>query len=375
MFLIWTGFILFILALLALDLGVFNRKAHVISVKEALGWSAFWIALGLLFTIPLYFGYQRHWMGLGSHLDTVDGVYNDGHRAAVKYLTGYVIEKSLSVDNIFVIALIFSYFGVPAMYQHRVLFWGILGALLMRGTMIGVGAALIARFHWILYVFGVFLIITAVRMFFAHGVTADPAKNPLVRFTRRLFPITEQFHTTHFLVKSGTKASHEPATPGATVKFDHVVDAAEHDGSSAHSGKWMLTPLALALVVVETTDLVFAVDSIPAIFAVTADPFLVFTSNVFAILGLRSLYFALAGMIDTFRYLKHALALVLALVGVKMLAASWFKDLLGEHYNFWLLGLVFVILGGGVGLSLIVKRRRGAGGDAADKVRPATTTG
>src|SRR4029079_7082914 len=171
MFLIWTGFILFILGLLALDLGVFNRKAHVVSVKEALGWSAFWIALGLLFTIPIYFGYQRHWMGLGSHLDGVDHAYNNGHSAAVKYLTGYVIEKSLSVDNIFVIALIFSYFGVPAMYQHRVLFWGILGALIMRGTMIGVGAALIARFHWILYVFGVFLIVTAVRMFFAHGVT------------------------------------------------------------------------------------------------------------------------------------------------------------------------------------------------------------
>jgi tellurite resistance protein TerC len=370
MFLIWTGFILFILALLALDLGVFNRKAHVISVKEALGWSAFWIALGLLFTIPLYFGYERHWMGLGSRLDTVDGIINDGHHAAVKYLTGYVIEKSLSVDNIFVIALIFSYFGVPAMYQHRVLFWGILGALVMRGTMIGVGAALIARFHWILYVFGVFLIVTAVRMFFAHGVTADPARNWLVRFTRRVFPITEQFHTTHFVVKSGTKASHEPATPGAAVKFDHAVDAAEHDAAdSADHGKWMLTPLALALVVVETTDLVFAVDSIPAIFAVTADPFLVFTSNVFAILGLRSLYFALAGMMDTFRYLKHALALVLALVGVKMLAAGWFKDLLGEHYNFWLLGLVFAILAGGVGLSLIARHR-----DLV-KARPATTTG
>jgi tellurite resistance protein TerC len=367
MFLIWTGFILFILALLALDLGVFNRKAHVVSVKEALGWSAFWIALGLLFIIPLYFGYQRHWMGLGSHLDSVDGIYNDGHRAAVKYLTGYVIEKSLSVDNIFVIALIFSYFGVPAMYQHRVLFWGILGALIMRGTMIGIGAALIARFHWILYVFGVFLIITAVRMFFMHSEATDPSKNRIVRLTRRLFPITEQFHGTHFVVKSGTRASHEPATPGAAVKTDHAVDAAEHDGST--HGRWMLTPLALALVVVETTDLIFAVDSIPAIFAITTDPFLVFTSNVFAILGLRSLYFALAGMIDTFRYLKHALALVLALVGVKMLAAGWFKELLGEHYNFWLLGLVFAILAGGVGLSLLARHRDPL------KARPAATAG
>jgi tellurite resistance protein TerC len=354
MFLIWTGFVLFILALLALDLGVFNRRAHVVSVREALAWSAFWIALGLLFSVFIYFGYERHWMGLGSHLDTVDHVINDGHRACVKYLTGYVIEKSLSVDNIFVITLIFSYFGVPAMYQHRVLFWGILGALLMRGAMIGVGAALIARFHWILYVFGVFLIITALRMLFMHTEQTDPSKNPMIRLTRKFFPITEQFHGTHFVVKSGTRASHEPATPGAEVKFDHAVDHAEHEGTS--DGMWMLTPLTLALVVVETTDLVFAVDSIPAIFAVTADPFLVFTSNVFAILGLRSLYFALAGMIDTFRYLRHALALVLALVGVKMLAASWFKELLGEYFNFWLLALVGLILAGGVGASLLARR-------------------
>jgi tellurite resistance protein TerC len=353
MFLIWTGFVLFIIGLLALDLGVFNRKAHVVSVKEALLWSAFWIALGLLFSVFIYFGYERHWLGLGGRMDTVDQTINDGHRATVKYLTGYVIEKSLSVDNIFVIALIFSYFGVPAMYQHRVLFWGILGALLMRGAMIGVGAALIARFHWILYVFGAFLIVTAVRMFFMHSGQTDLSKNRLVRLTRRLFPITEQFHGMHFMVKAGTKVSHEPATPDERPKVDHAVD----DATPQH--KWMLTPLALALVVVESTDLIFAVDSIPAIFAITADPFLVFTSNVFAILGLRSLYFALAGMIDTFRYLKHALALVLALVGVKMLAAQWFKQLLGEHFNFWLLAIVFAILGGGVIASLIANRMKG----------------
>jgi tellurite resistance protein TerC len=287
-------------------------------------------------------------------MDTVDGVVNNGHAATVKYITGYIIERSLSVDNIFVIALIFSYFAVPAMYQHRVLFWGILGALLMRGVMIGIGAVLIARFHWILYVFGVFLIVTAIKMFFSHSEHSDPSKNPMVRLTLRFFPISEQFHGMHFMVKAGTKTSHEPATPGAPAKVDHAVDDAEH--GTGH--RWMLTPLALALVVVETTDLVFAVDSIPAIFAITADPFLVFTSNVFAILGLRSLYFALAGMIDTFRYLKHALALVLALVGVKMLAARWFKELLGEHYNFWLLALVGAILAGGIGLSLITNRYR-----------------
>ena len=371
MFWIWSGFILFIVALLALDLGVFNRKAHVVSVKEALGWSAFWIALGLLFGIVIYFGYERHWFGLGGRVDTVDGVINEGHHALVKYFTGYVIEKSLSVDNIFVIALIFSYFGVPAMYQHRVLFWGILGALIMRGAMIGVGAALIARFHWILYVFGVFLIATAIRMLFMNTERGDPSKNFIVRMTRRFFPVTEQFHTKHFLVKAGTKKSHEPATPGGEVKTDQAVDDAEH-GKGA---KWMLTPLALALIVVETTDLVFAVDSIPAIFAITADPFLVFTSNVFAILGLRSLYFALAGMMDKFRYLKHALALVLALVGVKMLAAQWFKQLLGEHFNFWLLGLVGAILAGGVIASLIANRAGKRSGAAAAKPRPSTQAG
>ena len=349
MFWIWSGFVLFILALLALDLGVFNRRAHVVSVKEALLWSIFWIALGLLFSFFIYFAYEYHWLGAGGHVDTVDGVINEGHSATVKYLTGYVIEKSLSVDNIFVIALIFAYFGVPAMYQHRVLFWGILGALLMRGVMIGIGAALIARFHWVLYLFGAFLIITAIRMLFIKEEKGDPGRNPMVRLTRRFFPITEQFHTLHFVVKAGSSKSHEPATPGDVVQIDHAVDG-------ARSGKWMLTPLALALVVVETTDLVFAVDSIPAIFAITADPFLVFTSNVFAILGLRSLYFALAGMMDKFRYLKHALALVLALVGVKMLAAQWFKELLGEYFNFWLLALVGAILAGGVIASLIANR-------------------
>jgi tellurite resistance protein TerC len=347
---IWTGFIAFILALLALDLGVLNRKAHVISVKEALGWSALWIALALLFSVFVYFAYENHWAGIGGNIDTVDRVVNNGHAAVVKYLTGYVIEKSLSVDNIFVIALIFAFFGVPPIYQHRVLFWGILGALILRGIMIAVGAALIARFHWILYVFGGFLILTALRMMFMSAEHGDPAKNPLVRLTRKLFPVTEQYHGQHFIVRAGSDKSHEAATPDAAAKTDAAVDR-------ARPGAWMLTPLALALVVVESTDLVFAVDSIPAIFAITADPFIVFSSNVFAILGLRSLYFALAGMIDRFRYLKFALAVVLALVGVKMLAAEWFKALLGERYNFWLLGMIFAILVVGVLASLIANRR------------------
>ena len=361
---IWIGFLCLILGLLALDLGVFNRKAHVVSVKEALGWSALWIALGLSFSVFIYFAYENHWLGMGGRVDTVDGLVNNGHTATVKYLTGYVIEKSLSVDNIFVIALIFAYFGVPAIYQHRVLFWGILGALVMRGAMIGVGAALIARFHWILYVFGAFLIVTAIRMLTMSSEHSEPAKNPVVRLTRRLFPVTDEFHGQHFVVKAGSRNSHEPATPGDEVKPDPAVNR-------ARDGRWMLTPLALALVVVETTDLVFAVDSIPAIFAITADPFLVFTSNVFAILGLRSLYFALAGMMDKFRYLKVSLALVLALVGVKMLAAEWFKDLLGEQYNFVLLAVIFLLLGGGVVASLVANRRDARRASAGASAPPA----
>ena len=354
---IWTGFIVLILGLLALDLGVFNRKAHVIGVKEALGWSAFWISLGLLFSVFVYFGYQNHWLGLGKAadgtiaIDPVDKVRLEGHTATVKYLTGYVIEKSLSVDNIFVIALIFAYFRVPAIYQHRVLFWGIMGALVMRGAMIGIGSVLIARFHWILYVFGIFLIITGIRMLFLSSEEeSNPKENPVVRFARRMFPVTQQYHGEHFVVRAGSAKSHEAAVPGAQVVTDAAVDATK-------PGTLMLTPLALALVMVETTDLIFAVDSIPAIFAITGDPFIVFTSNVFAILGLRSLYFALAGMMDKFRYLKVSLAIILALVGVKMLIAGWLKRVIGENFNFWLLGVIGAILAAGVIASMMANRR------------------
>jgi tellurite resistance protein TerC len=269
------------------------------------------------------------------------GKANDGRTAVIKYLTGYVVEKSLSVDNVFVIAMLFGFFAVPAIYQHRVLFWGILGALLMRGVMIAVGARLIAEFSWVLYVFGVFLIVTAVKMLVMKTDHADPGQNLVVRLTRRLFPVTERFHGEHFLVRAGGSASREPEMAGATAQPDAAVE-------KAAPGVWMLTPLALALVMVEATDLVFAVDSIPAVFAITADPFLVFTSNVFAILGLRSLYFALAGAIQSFRYLKVSLAVVLAVVGVKMLAHSWLKAWLGPSFNLYLLGLVLLILATGV---------------------------
>jgi tellurite resistance protein TerC len=336
----WAGFILFVLLMLALDLGVFHRRARVVSIREALGWSGVWVGLGLAFSVFVYFGYEHRWLGLGAAVDPVDGQVNDGAGAVVKYLTGYVIEKSLSIDNVFVIAMIFSFMAVPRVYQHRVLFWGILGALVMRGAMIAVGAELIARYHWILYVFGVFLLVTAVKMLVIeeHG---DPAQNLVVRWAKRWFRITDRFHGEHFLVRAGSPRSREAAAPGLAAQRDAAVERAP-------AGVLMLTPLALALILVETTDLIFAVDSIPAIFAITADPFLVFTSNVFAILGLRSLYFALADMIHRFRFLKVSLALVLAVVGLKMLLAEPLKAALGPGFNLYLLVVVIVILAFGV---------------------------
>jgi tellurite resistance protein TerC len=311
-------------------------------LNEALGWTAIWMSLGLAFTIFVYFGYENHWLGLGTAVDAVDGASNDGRSAVVKYLTGYVVEKSLSVDNVFVIAMIFSFLAVPAIYQHRVLFWGILGALVLRGAMIGLGAGLVARYHWVLYIFGGILLITAVKMLLMGDGHLDPSKNRLVRLARKWLPLTDAYHGERFIVR-------DPA-----------------------SGARKLTPLALGLILVETTDVVFAVDSIPAIFAITADPFLVFTSNVFAILGLRSLYFALAGMMDRFRYLKLSLALVLALVGAKMLAAHWLKAFLGPNFAVFVLAGVLLILATGIVASLIATRRSSAATtDSGERPAPA----
>jgi len=361
--LIWFGFVTFVLLMLALDLGVFHRKAHVVSIREALGWSAVWIALGLSFSVFVYFGYENHWLGLGNTLDIVersaeypDGRINDGRSAALKYLTGYVVEKSLSVDNVFVIAMIFSFLAVPSLYQHRVLYWGILGALVLRGAMIGVGARLIAEFSWILYFFGAFLIFTAVKMLLLEE-SSNPNDTWVVKLTRRFFPVTERFHGSHFFVRAGSAASHEAETPGAVVVADGIVE-------KARRGAILMTPLALALVIVEASDLVFAVDSIPAIFAITADPFLVFTSNVFAILGLRSLYFALAGAVQAFRYLKVSLSLVLAIVGAKMLTHTWLKEILGPNFNLYLLLVVLSILALGVLASWL---HRPAAAEALDR--------
>ena len=341
---IWTGFIVLILLLLALDLGVFHRHAHVVTVKEALGWSVMWITLGLLFGAFVYWGYERHLLGLGSSIDPVDGQINDGTHALVKYLTGYVVEKSLSVDNIFVMAVIFSFLGVPPIYQHRVLFWGILGAIVLRGLMIGLGASLISQYTWILYIFGVFLIFTAFKMLFleSHG---DPTDNTVVRWAKKFFPVTDRFHSHHFVVRAGSSQSQQPAVPGDEPHDDPAVAGAE-------PGRLMLTPLAITLILVETTEVIFAVDSIPAIFAITADPFLVFTSNVFAILGLRSLYFALGGLMEKFRYLKVSLAVVLAVVGVKMLIAKQLKAWIGPSFNIYLLVVVLAVLAAGVLASL-----------------------
>jgi tellurite resistance protein TerC len=264
---LWIGFNLFVLGMLALDLGVFHRKNHVVSIRESLLWTVVWIALAL---------------GFGSWI-----WHTRGAEAGLKFLTGYVIEKSLSVDNVFVFALLFSYFSVPPVYQHKVLFWGVLSALAMRGTMILLGSALVSQFHWILYLFGAFLIFTGIRMMVSEEKEMHPESNPVVKWFKKRMPVTTDFRGSKFFVT-------------------------EHGRRSA-------TPLLIVLLIVEISDLIFAVDSIPAIFAITTDPFLVYTSNVFAIMGLRSLYFALSHVIDRFHYLKFGLAIVLSFVGVKML--------------------------------------------------------
>ena len=297
----WVGFNAFILAMLALDLGVFHRKSHVISLRESLTWTLVWVGLALVFNVGVW-----HFAGSAK---------------ALEFFTGYVIEKSLSVDNVFVFALLFSYFAVPPAHQHKVLFWGILGALVMRAVMIIVGAALITRFTWLIYIFGAFLILTGIKMVLKREETIDPGSNPVVRWLKRFIAVTPDYRGDSFFVR-------------------------EH-------GARMATPLFVVLVLVEFTDLVFAVDSIPAIFAVSKDPFIVYTSNVFAILGLRSLYFALAGVMDKFHYLKVGLGVVLAFVGVKMVLShtAWKIDTLVS------LGLIVGILGISIVCSLLRPRR------------------
>ena len=292
----WAGFILFVIFFLALGLGVFHRSAHIVRFKEALIWTSIWVALSMIFAAAL--------------------VPLRGQKEAMDFVTGYIIELSLSMDNVFVIALIFAYFRVPSQYQHRVLFWGVLGALVMRGVMIAAGAALIQRFTWMLYLFGAFIVFTGIKMMFAGDEGVHPEKNIVLRAARKVFPVAHDFEG---------------------QKFFTVL-----------SGKRALTPLALVLLMVETTDLIFAVDSIPAIFAITTKPFIVFTSNVFAILGLRSLYFVLAGMIDYFRYLKLGLSVVLVFVGVKMLLdphghePKWYQVEIATNVSLLVVGVIIL---------------------------------
>ena len=298
---IWLVFSGAVLVFLALDLGVFHRKPRAVAFGEALMWTTIWFSMAMAFAFwlaPVMIGEQ----------------WKDSHRTL--FITGYVVELSLSMDNVFVIALIFTYFRVPLEYQHRVLFWGILGALVMRGVMILAGAELIDRFHWIMYVFGAFLLFTGIKMLFAGDEEVEPEKNIVIRLARKIYPITTEYDGQHFF--------------------------------TLLNGRRALTPLALCLIMVETTDLIFAVDSIPAIFGITTEAFIVFTSNVFAILGLRSLYFVLVGLLRHFRYLKHGMALVLVFIGFKMLVVLW------EGHPAWLnfegnhdavLGIIGAILG------------------------------
>ena len=322
----YAGFITLVVVFLALDLGVFHREAHEVSLKESMAWSAIWLACGLSFTAFVYYAYEFHWLSLGLETPAYAAgaiVLGEvaGATAAIQYLTGYIVEKSLAMDNIFVIAMIFSYFAIPAKYQHRVLFWGIIGALIMRGGMIYLGAELIVRYTWILIFFGVFLILTALKMALIQS-HSDPGKNPAVKLAKRFFRTVDFYDGQKFFTRLTVR-------PGYARDPKTGRDIQTPPAPGSLSAGWAITPLFLALIMVEITDLIFAVDSIPAIFAITPDPFIVFTSNILAILGLRALYFCLAALISKFRFLKPALILILALVGIKLLllaAPPYFND-------------------------------------------------
>ena len=289
---LWTGFLIFILAMLFLDLLVFNRKAHAIKIKEAIGWSIFWIVLALIFNAGIY--------------------YFEGHDQALRFLSGYLVEKSLSVDNLFVFLLIFSYFRVPSIYQHKVLFWGIFGALVFRAIFIFAGIALLQKFAWLFYILGAFLVFTAIKLVMETEKEIHPEKNPILNFVRRLMPCTSDYEGDRFFVKKGNR--------------------------------WWATPLFIVLIAIETTDVIFAVDSVPAVLAISLDPFIVFSSNAFAILGLRALFFALSGMMQAFVYLHYGLAAILGFIGVKMILAHWYKIPIAYALGFIALSLVLSAL-------------------------------
>jgi tellurite resistance protein TerC len=315
---LWLAFLAFVVAMLAIDLGVFHRKAHVVGFREAAAWSAIWIGLALAFNAWVWreFGPER----------------------GLEFLTGYLVEKSLSVDNIFVFLVVFSALAIPAAYQHRVLFWGILSALGLRAVMIFAGTALLARFHWLVYVFGAFLVITGAKLFLHRNETPHPEDGAAMRLARRFIPSTSRFDGSRFFTRE--------------------------------AGRWVATPLFMALLLVEVTDVVFAVDSIPAIFAITRDPFIVFTSNIFAILGLRSLFFLLAGLVDRFRYLKVGLSAVLVFVGLKMTAVDLYKVTPAIS-----LAVIALLLGSSVAASLWSSRRERAAGQAGAPAAPGSARG
>ncbi|HVN10318.1 MAG TPA: TerC/Alx family metal homeostasis membrane protein [Patescibacteria group bacterium] len=306
----WIGFHAVLLVLLGLDLGVFHRRPHEVSFREAAVWSVVWVVVAIAFNWGVY-------------------VYM-GPRHGLEFFTGYVIERALSIDNIFVFVVVFAFFGVPAEFQHRVLFWGIFGALVMRGAFIAAGAALLARFHWVNYVFGAFVLFTGVRFFFHKPEKVDVGRNPALRLARRLLPVTEGYEGRSFLVKRG--------------------------------GQWLATPLLLVLLVVESVDVVFALDSIPSIFAVTQSPFIVYTSNVFAILGLRASYFLLAALVPRLVYLSAGLATVLVFIGVKMLVEPWMQISIGVSLGVVVSALVLTTVA-----SLLAPSRAAAGGRNADE--------
>ena len=296
----WGVFLLVVIAMLMVDLGVFHRKAHVLSMREATIWSIVWVVVALVFNAIV-------WVWLG-------------HQKALEFFTGYLVEKALSADNIFVFAVLFNYFAVPPEYRHRVLFWGVLGAIVFRLTFILAGTALLKKFHWVIYIFGIIVIVSGIKLLMRKDEEIDPERNPVLRLARRFLPITPNYHGQKFFVRL--------------------------------NGKFMATPLALVLLVVESTDIVFAIDSIPAIFAITRDPFIVFTSNVCAILGLRALYFLLEGMIRLFRYLDEGLAVILVFIGIKMLVSEFYK------IPTWVaLGFVAAVLAITIALSLIAELR------------------
>ena len=311
---LWIGFNLFVLAMLALDLGIFHRNAHTVSIKEALLWSVVWITMAMVFNVGLYFF--------------------GGIEPALEFFTGYLIEKSLSVDNIFVFVLLFTSFQVPAAYQHRVLFWGVLGALIMRGIMIALGAVLLTTFHWVIYLFGAFLIIAGLRMAFHREMEVRPEKNPLLRLVRRIIPVTSDYVEDHFIVWQ--------------------------------AGRVLITPLLLVLLAIETTDLIFALDSIPAVFAVTQDPFIVYTSNIFAILGLRSLYFVFANAMSKFYYLKIGLAVILSFVGAKMVLSDIY------HIPIELALAVIAVVLAAVIVASVVRAQRLTAGNREPEIKTST---